>query len=217
MHYLIYQITDLDTNMIYIGKHKTNNINDDYMGSSRKLKEEIKNRGLERFRKEILFDFDNYEEMNNKEKELVNEEFVMREDTYNLNLGGSGGWYECNRRGENNKNGQHLIAGLKCKSDPEFRKRFCKNISEGIKRYIAEHPGCQAREKNHMYGRHHSEESKRLMSKNRTGENNGSFGTFWITNSKLKKNMKWKDRSKLPEGWVIGRKFYNGENLSRGE
>ena len=203
--------------MIYIGKHKTNNINDDYMGSSRKLKAEIEKRGLERFKKEILFDFDNYDEMNNKERELVNEEFVRREDTYNLNLGGSGGWYECNRRGENNKNGQYLIVGLKCKNDPEFRKRFCKNISEGIKRHMAEHPGCRAGEKNAMYGKHHSDESKRIMSSKRIGSRNGSYGTFWITNSEIKKNMKWKEKNNIPEGWVIGRKFYNGENLSRGE
>lgn len=203
--------------MIYIGKHKTNNINDAYMGSSKRLKEEIKKRGLERFKKEILFDFDNYEEMNNKERELVNEEFVRREDTYNLNLGGTGGWYECNRRGENNKNGQNLIAGLKCRFDPEFRKRFCKNISEALKSYFAEHPGCQSGEKNPMYGRHHSEESKRLMVSKRMGSRNGSYGSFWITNSEIKKNMKWKERDNIPEGWVIGRKFYNGENLSRDE
>ena len=217
VHYTVYKITNLLNGMIYIGKHKTENLDDSYMGSSKWLKSSIKKHGIENYKKEILFDFETKEEMDLKEKELVNEEFVRREDTYNLNTGGTGGWFACNSTGANNKNGQYLIAAKKCESDPEFRKRFCKNISEGTKRYMAEHPGCQAGEKNPMYGRHHSEESKRLMVSKRIGSRNGSYGSFWITNSEIKKNMKWKERDNIPEGWAIGRKFYNGENLSRGE
>ena len=63
--------------MIYIGKHKTKNPNDDYMGSSRRLKEDIDRYGIENFKKEILFDYDNYKAMNDKERELVNEDFVI--------------------------------------------------------------------------------------------------------------------------------------------
>ena len=41
--------------------------------------------------KEILFVFDNEEEMNKKEKDIITEEFVLRKDTYNLGVGGEGG------------------------------------------------------------------------------------------------------------------------------
>ena len=75
MFYTIYQITNLLDNKIYIGKHQTKNLDDDYMGSGRRIKASIKKHGLENFKKEILFIFDDEETMNAKEAELVSEEF----------------------------------------------------------------------------------------------------------------------------------------------
>lgn len=48
--------------------------------------------GIENFQKEVLFIFDNEEEMDAKEAELVTEEFVLLETNYNLCPGGRGGW-----------------------------------------------------------------------------------------------------------------------------
>jgi hypothetical protein len=91
-HYLIYKITNTIDGKIYIGKHKTNNVDDDYMGSGKYLHRAIRKYGIENFMKEILFQFDNEADMNAKEAELVTEEFCLREDTYNIALGGKGGW-----------------------------------------------------------------------------------------------------------------------------
>lgn len=88
MLYLVYKITNKINQKIYIGVHKTYDINDNYMGSGSLLLEDIKSIGLYNFEKEILFIFNNKEEMLLKEGELVNEEFVKRDDTYNLMLGG---------------------------------------------------------------------------------------------------------------------------------
>ena len=87
--YIIYQITNLVNNKIYIGSHTTNNLNDHYWGSGNLIRKAIKKYGLKNFKKEILFTFTNKQEMLDKELELVNEEFVQREDTYNLIVGGS--------------------------------------------------------------------------------------------------------------------------------
>ena len=87
-HYLVYQITNKIDNMIYIGVHATNKINDSYMGSGANIRKAIKQYGLENFEKVILYKFDNQQDMLNKERELVNEEFISNETTYNLIVGG---------------------------------------------------------------------------------------------------------------------------------
>ena len=100
-HYLIYKITNLLNNKIYIGLHKTYDINDDYMGSGKNIKNEIELFGIENFKKEILFDFDNFDDMIKKEAELVNEEFLKRDDVYNIVLGGNAGGIEMQLNLEN--------------------------------------------------------------------------------------------------------------------
>jgi hypothetical protein len=92
MYYTIYQITNKINGKIYIGLHKTDDLDDSYMGSGKALKRDQKKFGMEHFEKEILHVFDNPDEMIVKEQELVNEEFVARKDTYNIMLGGVQGW-----------------------------------------------------------------------------------------------------------------------------
>jgi len=91
-HNIVYQITNLINGKIYIGVHTTNKIKDNYMGSSKKMKNDIKKYGKNNFKKEILFNFDSKEEMFDIEEKIVNEEFIQRKDTYNQHTGGKGGW-----------------------------------------------------------------------------------------------------------------------------
>ena len=92
MHYIIYKTTNQINNKIYIGYHMTKDLNDDYLGSGKTLKQSIAKNGREYFIKEILYVFPSREEALQKEREIVNEEFVKREDTYNMKVGGEGGW-----------------------------------------------------------------------------------------------------------------------------
>lgn len=92
MYFTIYQTTNNVNGKIYVGMHKTSNINDSYLGSGKILENAIKKYGRENFKKEILYIFNTEEEMRLKEKELVTEEFCLREDTYNLCPGGKGGF-----------------------------------------------------------------------------------------------------------------------------
>jgi group I intron endonuclease len=97
MIYTIYRITCVLNGKAYIGKHATSNIDDGYMGSGKLIVSAIKKYGVENFVKEILFIFESEDEMNKKEAELVTEEFCDRIDTYNLRLGGDGGWDHINK------------------------------------------------------------------------------------------------------------------------
>jgi hypothetical protein len=90
MFYTIYKITNKETGQIYIGQHVTNNLDDGYMGSGIRIVNSVNKHGRDIFDKDIMFVFDNFEEMDRKEAEIVNEEFIRRSDTYNVILGGTG-------------------------------------------------------------------------------------------------------------------------------
>jgi len=92
MYYIIYETINLINGKSYIGYHSTENLDDDYLGSGTALKLAITKYGNDNFAKNILFVFPTKEEALNKEREIVNEEFISKDDNYNLKYGGEGGW-----------------------------------------------------------------------------------------------------------------------------
>jgi len=88
MKYTIYKTTNLINGKFYIGQHITEDENDSYIGSGTYLSNAVNKYGKENFGKDILFIFDNFDDMNNKEIEIVDEEFISKDDNYNLSLGG---------------------------------------------------------------------------------------------------------------------------------
>lgn len=92
MHYYLYEIKNLLNDKIYVGVHQTDNLEDGYMGSGKLLKKAIEKYGLNNFKKTVLETFSSQEEMLKREREVVDEKFLLREDVYNLKLGGEGGF-----------------------------------------------------------------------------------------------------------------------------
>lgn len=90
-YYCLYQITNLVNNKIYIGVHKTADLNDSYIGSGKLIRAAIKKYGRSQFKKEILETFSSEEEMIAREIAVVTEEFCARHDTYNVMPGGKFG------------------------------------------------------------------------------------------------------------------------------
>ncbi len=85
----VYLIKNKINKIIYIGVHKTDNLEDGYMGSGIKLKKDQIQYGIENFTKSIICFCNSYKEALDIEKQLVNKDFVLNENTYNQILGGS--------------------------------------------------------------------------------------------------------------------------------
>lgn len=214
MFYLIYKITNTIDGKVYIGSHKTSNINDEYMGSGKYLKRAIEKYGLEYFSKEILHIYDNPSDMYKKEAELVNEDFLASANTYNLKVGGEGGWdYINSNKLYGFSNRETAVKGAlttnlirtkrhseRMKTDVEYREKCSMAVSEGLKRYY-ENGG-----KNAMQDKTHSAEARTKISEAQTGLNNSQFGTMWITNGIENKKIKKTDI--IPNGWNKGRKIF---------
>lgn len=98
IYYYMYEIKNTINNKIYVGVHKTDDMDDGYMGSGKSIMTAIKKYGIDNFTKIILEVFDNEEQMYSREKNYVDLEFVERRDTYNLTVGGSGGSILQNRK-----------------------------------------------------------------------------------------------------------------------
>lgn len=217
MYYYIYQITNLVNNKIYVGVHKTKDLNDGYMGSGKVIKDAINKYGINNFKKDILETFENADAMYAREKEIVTDEFLLREDVYNLRRGGTGGWDYINK---NNLNGfsdkdiaiKGAIAANKIRtkyhhdkfnSDVEYKNKFLLALSNS-KIEFYKNGGI-----NPMKGKTHSSETREKLRVSQTGVKNSQYGTCWvwhelIGNKKINKEL-------LPlyidQGWYKGRRI----------
>lgn len=216
-HYL-YKITCVKTKRFYIGIHSTDNLNDGYFGSGKRLWNSINYHGQENHKKEILEFFPNRKILLEKEKEIVNKELLLDNLCMNLVVGGqSGGFIDEKHFSNFQKKGSVIGKKIfieKLKNDKDFRDRYSETMSNsGKKRH-------QEGKLNYFTfdwtGRKHSEESKKKMSetakKTSVGEGNSQFGTMWITKDNQNKKIKKTDLDFYTiEGWTIGRVINNGD------
>jgi len=158
MFYTIYKTTNLVNGKFYIGKHKTKDLDDGYMGSGKILKHAISKYGLDNFHKEILHICESEKQMNALEKILVVPDIEMN---YNLCDGGKGGFGYINANQEivarrdarenkiagrlaANAKGAHIKGSQKhsqlLKTDPEYREKYLAKLCEAQR--IAERKDC---------------------------------------------------------------------------
>lgn len=92
MKYIVYETRNLVNGKIYVGVHKTPTPDafDGYFGTNKLLHRAIKKYGKASFSRKTLYEFNSPEEAYEKEKDIVDESFISREDTYNLSPGGIG-------------------------------------------------------------------------------------------------------------------------------
>ena len=88
-HYL-YKTTNLLNNKYYYGIHSTNNIEDGYLGSGKRLRYSIRKYGKDNFKREIIKQFDTREELVNAEQEIITEQVLKDKQNMNIIYGGEG-------------------------------------------------------------------------------------------------------------------------------
>ena len=94
--YTVYKTVNKVNGKFYIGVHKTDNPNDEYLGSGTYIERAVQKYGASSFVKEILFEYETQEEAWAKENELV-ESNRSNPLCKNLRKGGSGGFDYLNK------------------------------------------------------------------------------------------------------------------------
>ena len=220
MKYTIYKITNTINGKIYIGAHKTSDLDDGYMGSGMLIKKAIAKYGIENFTKEILEVYENSEDMYKMESVLVNEELVKSKESYNLKEGGYGGFDHINsnssltEKGKINANLGLIKKGI---NEPNWRNTTYKNNAKNIDPY-------------HFKGRQHTDDAKKKIGEKNSikqrGQGNSQYGTAWYVNSlaedlsqrkKYKKGeqpkeyittTQWRENKKVKTRGCYGKKWF---------
>lgn len=223
-HYLIYKIVNNLNNRYYIGQHQTDNINDGYTGSGKLIRQAIEKYDLSCFTKEILFDFDNFEDMNNKEIELVQLSNCFPYDPLSYNLT-PGGYNNCVLFGE--QNGMHGKNPFANKTKDELNKIFNdrsernKHKSKAILEKEKQNRSNAAKLcwQNEEYKQHVSSglqksvtiESRLKKSKQMTGKNNPMYGKnswdYMSEDAKIKRYQKICNNNKGKNNPAYGKKW----------
>ena len=222
-HYLIYQIRNKLNGMIYIGQHQTENVNDGYMGSGILITRAIEKYGLENFEKTNLFECKSEAEMNAKEAEIVNKDFIARDDVYNMAIGGFN-WSSANKRYTKERRSADMKKFFDSMTDDERKhyfqlktklyyewwnnlsecqkSEFSDKVSNGIKNHIKKYGALFANHK-------HSDETKNKISAAKKGKccgkANSMHGKIWICNDKTHESKTHLSSLPIPEGWRKGR------------
>jgi hypothetical protein len=194
--------------------HSTNDLDDGYMGSGKRLRYSIRKYGKENHTKEILEFFDSRDLLIEAEIKAITPEMITDKDCMNLKEGGDGGsdFKHVNDKGLNNKANQCVLGGnvhaKKLKEDEDYAKWHSEKSSKIMKEYLA----SGVHNHNTFEGKKHTEETKKKMSKTSKGmgkgKNNSQYGTCWVRKSKHgeEKKIKKEELNKyLSEGWERGR------------
>lgn len=87
MGYFVYKTTNSKNGKFYIGVH-SGDVDDQYLGSGKIIKQAIRKYGSDVFVREIIAEFDELGDALRLESKLVDAEFLQRPDVYNVALGG---------------------------------------------------------------------------------------------------------------------------------
>lgn len=210
IHY-IYKTTCNVTGRYYIGMHSTNNLEDGYMGSGRRLRASIRKHGEDSHTKEILSFYDNRELLVEAEIKAITPEMIGDNNCMNLMGGGDGGYISEEHYKITSKLGGEYHA-KRMKNDPEYHAEVSLRLRIANDNNWADDKIRERLLNNKRFtDKSHSEETKSKMSEAKkgtgTGSTNSQYGTCWITREGENKKIKKEDLNQyIEDGWIRGRK-----------
>jgi len=161
-HHFIYKTTNRKNGKYYIGKHSTDNLEDGYLGSGKRLRYAINKCGRAAFERIILEFVDRFEELDEAEARYVTVTEVRDPRCYNLTLGGQGGngftWIGKHHTQETRELLREKNIGKKLSEEHKAKIRAYRHTPEAIEKIRMA-----------SIGRTHNPESCEKISKARVG------------------------------------------------
>lgn len=199
--YFVYKTENILNSDYYIGIHKTKNINDSYLGSGIIINKSIKKYGKENFIRKILYFGIDYNDIYDKERELVTEETLKDIKCLNLTIGGlKGSFFRINER---------------VKIDPEYKKFIKEKIrlsktqkvldkqAESLKKYFS-----NIENRKHLSEVH---KNRYLNIDNRKEISNKTKIKMQTSEMREKMSKLFKDKMKLKNGDIV--KYFNKSDI----
>lgn len=206
-YHFIYKTTNVLTSRYYYGMHSTDNLNDNYLGSGKRLRYSINKYGKENHKREIIEFCPDRSSLINRETEIVNLNEIAKEDCMNLRIGGSGGFpIGFDEKIFHIKGGKvsGALRAKKIKEDSEYAQKCKIDMIERIKKArITKRCGYDWTGKKHT-----DEEKMKIGIKNRLKQKdkkNSQYGTCWITNGIINKKIKKTEFELYLNDWKLGR------------
>lgn len=205
-YHMLYKTTCTVTGNFYIGVHSTENLEDEYFGSGKRLRYSIQKYGKEKHVREILQLFESRDEMYFREREVVNDEMLDNPHCLNLHKGGDGGWTSEEQRRNGNR-GNEKMKWL-AENDSEWREKKSKAASDSLKEaYQRGRKVVVPNWKGKSLSENHRQNIGIANSLSQKGAKNSQAGKIWITKEDKSISIKSEELSVyLQLGWRKGRK-----------
>ena len=162
-----YKVTNLLDSKYYYGVHKTEDLNDNYYGSGIRIYNAVKKYGKNKFKKEIVLQFNTYQEALDYEAFIVDASLLLDPSCYNLKEGGKGGSFKGRKISEETR--QKMSKSSKDRAYQPHTEETKEKIRKKIKdktnfnkgKHINHTEEWKEKQKNKKFK--HTEESKHNM------------------------------------------------------
>lgn len=205
-HHIFYKTTCLVTGKYYYGMHSTDNIDDGYLGSGKKLKYSILKHGPDNHQYEIIKSFPTRAELRDYEESFVNEKLLKDPLCMNLIRGGNASYDPDKTFVSLSENAKRVHTGRKAYHNPEtgeHRKFFPNAVLPG---FI---PG----------GRKKSEKTRENMrkaqQKNASTLSSMTKGRMWFHNPGTGETLRLHASDAVPAGFIKGRGPHSEQSRDR--